>query len=82
MPQGYHKNAKTNLHLRKIIQQSAQSNLEQSKKFNVSEKTIAKWKGRDSLEDKISRPPHHSLCFNTARKRGCSCYQNLNVDAA
>jgi transposase-like protein len=56
MSQGYHTNAKTNSHSREIIQQSTQTNIELSKRFEIDEKTVSKWKNRDSIVDKSSRP--------------------------
>ena len=56
MPQGYHTNATTNLHSREIIQQSSLSNTELAERFRINEKTVSKWKNRDHLEDKSSRP--------------------------
>jgi transposase-like protein len=56
MPQGYHTNATTNEHSRAIIQQSSLSNTELSERFEINEKTVSKWKNRDYLEDKSSRP--------------------------
>jgi transposase-like protein len=56
MSQGYHTNAKTNLHSREIIQQSSLTNIELSERFEIDEKTVSKWKNRDFLTDKSSRP--------------------------
>jgi len=56
MPQGYHTNAKTNMHSREIIQQSNLTNIELAERFEINEKTAAKWKKRDHLTDKSSRP--------------------------
>ena len=56
MPQGYHTNATTNLHSREIIQQSSLSNTELAERFKINEKTVSKWKNRDHLKDKSSRP--------------------------
>jgi len=56
MSQGYHTNAKTNLHSREIIQQSSLTNTELSERFEINEKTVSKWKNRDHLTDKSSRP--------------------------
>jgi len=56
MSQSYHTNATTNMHSRAIIQQSPLSNAELSNHFNINEKTVAKWKNREHLEDKSSRP--------------------------
>ncbi|KAF3981904.1 MAG: hypothetical protein HFP78_04615 [Methylococcales symbiont of Hymedesmia sp. n. MRB-2018] len=56
MSQGYHTNAKTKLHSREIIQQSSLTNADLSKRFVINEKTVSKWKNRDHLIDKSSRP--------------------------
>jgi hypothetical protein len=56
MSQGYHTNAKTNLHSRKIIQNSSETNADLAKRFAVSTKTIKKWRTREIIEDKSSRP--------------------------
>lgn len=56
MSQGYHTNAKTNMHSREIIQQSSLSNIELSERFEINEKTVSKWKNRGHLVDKSSRP--------------------------
>jgi transposase InsO family protein len=56
MSQGYHTNAKTNSHSREIIQQSSQTSYELSKRFEINEKTVSKWRNRDCLKDKSSRP--------------------------
>ncbi len=56
MSQGYHTNATTNMHSREIIQHSSLSNVELSERFEIDEKTVSKWKNRDHLVDKSSRP--------------------------
>jgi transposase-like protein len=56
MKQVYHSNATTNVRLRSEINNSKLSNKELILKYNVSEKTITKWKSRDVFEDKTSRP--------------------------
>ncbi len=56
MSQVYHPNAKTNQHLREIIQKSDLTNVELANKYNVNVKTISKHKNRDFLNDKSSRP--------------------------
>jgi len=63
MCQVYHENAKLNKHSREIIQSSRLTNNELAKKYDVNEKTIRKWRGRDFSEDKSSRPKtiHYSL---------------------
>lgn len=56
MSQGYHTNAKTNMHSREIIQQSDLTNIELAERFEINEKTVSKWKNREGLIDKSSRP--------------------------
>lgn len=63
MKQVYHSNATTNIRLRSEINKSNLPNNILAVKHGVSENTISKWKNRDSLEDKSSRPStiHYSL---------------------
>ena len=63
MAQLYHSNATTNIHIRNEIQKSMLCNSKLSEQYNVSERTILKWKHRNHLEDKSSRPDtiHYSL---------------------
>jgi transposase InsO family protein len=56
MSQGYHTNAKTNSHSREIIQQSGLTNSELSQRFEITKKTVSKWKNRTDVIDKSSRP--------------------------
>jgi len=56
MNQSYHTNAKTNSHSREIIQQSNLTNIALSKRFEINEKTVSKWKNRTEVIDKSSRP--------------------------
>jgi len=56
MKQVYHSNATTNIRLRCEINNSTASNSELSLKYNVSEKTVIKWKSRNNFVDKSSRP--------------------------
>ena len=56
MKQVYHSNATTNVRLRSEINNSTASNSALSLKYNVSEKTIIKWRSRNNFEDKSSRP--------------------------
>ena len=56
MSQVYHSNARTNQHIREIIQKSNLTNVELAKNYNLNVKTISKWKDRDFVEDKSSRP--------------------------
>ena len=63
MSQIYHHNARTNQHLREIIQKSDLTNVELAAKYNVNIQTISKWRGRSFAEDKSSRPDtiHYAL---------------------
>lgn len=56
MSQVYHSNARTNQHIREIIQKSNLTNVELANNYNLNVKTISKWKDRDFIEDKSSRP--------------------------
>lgn len=56
MAQLYHSNATTNIHIRSEIQKSMLDNSKLSKQYNISGRTVFKWKHRDHLEDKSSRP--------------------------
>ena len=56
MSQVYHSNTRTNQHVRGIIQESHLINTELANKYNVNIGTISKWKNRDFIEDKSSRP--------------------------
>ncbi|SSC09702.1 DDE-type integrase/transposase/recombinase [thiotrophic endosymbiont of Bathymodiolus puteoserpentis (Logatchev)] len=63
MKQNYHMNANTNAHSRAIIHGAKASNTTLAHRFGVSTKTIAKWKSRDFVKDKTSRPKtiHYAL---------------------
>ena len=63
MSQVYHPNARTNQHLREMIQKSNLTNVELAAKYNVNIQTISKWRSRDFSEDKSSRPEtiHYAL---------------------
>lgn len=56
MLQKLHKNAKTNYLIRKRIKESSEPVSTLSRKYNLSRLTIRKWKGRENIEDKSSRP--------------------------
>jgi len=56
MSQVYHPNARTNQHLREMIQKSNLTNVELASKYNVNIQTISKWRNRNFIEDKSSRP--------------------------
>lgn len=61
--QAYHSNATTNVHIRCEIKASDLPSNSLAVKYNVSENTVLKWKGRDEQEDHSSRPHtiHYSL---------------------
>lgn len=52
----YHSNAKTNIHIRRLIRDSDDSIRDLAERFNINPKTVVKWKNRDSLEDHSNRP--------------------------
>lgn len=56
MLQKLHKNAKTNYAIRREIKQSNLPMVELARKFNLSWLTVKKWKTREFIEDKSSRP--------------------------
>ena len=62
MSQVYHSNAKTNSHIREIIQKSNLSNLELAKKLSVNKKTISKWRNRSFITDRSSKP--HNIKYS------------------
>ena len=53
MSQVYHSNARTNQHLREIIQKSKLTNVELANRYSVNAKTISKHRNRDFTEDKM-----------------------------
>ncbi len=56
MCQVYHSNARTNQHVREIIQQSDLSNVELANMYSINIQTVSKWRNRNYQEDKSSRP--------------------------
>jgi len=58
MLQKLHQNAKTNYAIRRQIKQSPLPVAVLARKFNLSWSTIKKWKQREDVEDKSSRPDH------------------------
>lgn len=56
MPQTYHANATTNVHIRTDIRKSDLRNAELARRYGVSENTVSKWRNRESQEDVCSRP--------------------------
>jgi len=51
MYQAYHSNARTNQHIRSIIQKSCLTNVELANQYNINVKTISKWRNRETTED-------------------------------
>jgi len=64
MKQVYHSNATTNVHIRCELQKSNLPMNQLATQYNVSENTVLKWKGREELYDRSSRPHtiYYSLC--------------------
>jgi hypothetical protein len=58
MLQKLHKNAKTNYHIRQYIKTSNKPLSKIASELNLNIKTVRKWKRRDDLSDKSSRPLH------------------------
>lgn len=54
--QNYHSNATTNINIRTQIQNNFEKNFNLANRFNVSKQTISKWRNRDFVEDKSSKP--------------------------
>lgn len=64
MGQTYHANAKTNVSIRALIKNSAETSKSLSARFGVSINTINKWEGRAELTDKSSAPSHIEYALN------------------
>ncbi len=62
MKQVYHSNATTNIHIRCEIKTSNLPMGQLATKYNVSENTVLKWKGRDVMYDRSSRP--HTIYYS------------------
>ncbi len=62
MKQTYHSNAMTNIHIRCEIKTSNLPMEQLAEKYRVSENTISKWKGREHLYDRSSRP--HTIYYS------------------
>ncbi len=61
MKQHYHSNAVTNVHIRNEFKKSSLTNFQLSTVYNTSTTTISKWRNRENLEDKSSRP--HKITY-------------------
>jgi transposase-like protein len=68
MSQVYHSNAKTNQHVREIIQESNLTNVELANNYNLNVKTVAKHKDRNFTNDKSSRPYKIHYALNSLDK--------------
>jgi len=66
--QKYHNNAKTFIHSRLEIQSSDLPKTELAKQFRVNIKTIYKWKSRESVQDKSSRPKNIQYALSEIEK--------------
>ena len=62
MKQTYHSNATTNIHVRCEIKTSNLPMNLLAAKYNVSENTVLKWKGREQLHDRSCRP--HTIYYS------------------
>jgi len=62
MKQTYHSNATTNVHIRCEIKTSNLPMNQLATQYNVSENTILKWKDREELYDRSSRP--HTIYYS------------------
>lgn len=60
--QRYHSNATTNIHIRCELQKSNLPINQLAAQYNVSENTVRKWKGREELFDRSSRP--HTIYYS------------------
>jgi transposase-like protein len=60
MQQIYHSNARTNVHIRSLVQSSI-SNRGLSKQYQISEQTVSKWRGRNFTNDKSCTP--HNIAY-------------------
>lgn len=63
-----HKNAKTTPVIRKEIQESKESIYKLAKKYNLTYKTVKKWRDRDDLKDKSSKPKKLSVSLSGAEE--------------
>lgn len=68
MCQVYHSNAKTNQHVRAIIQKSDLASVELANKYSINIQTVTKWRNRDYQEDKSSRPDTIDYALSSLEK--------------
>lgn len=71
MAQHYHANAVTNVHIRTQLQNNfdGKSSKYFSKKLNISQQTISKWKNRNFTNDKSSRPNKIQYCYTEEQEK-------------
>ena len=67
MLQKLHKNARTNYAIRLAIKQSSEPISRLANKYHLSWQTVKKWKERESVEDKSSRP--HNLRISLTQEQ-------------
>ena len=77
MSQVYHSNARTNSHIREIIQNSELTNTELANKYCVNVKTISKWRSRSYTKDKSSRPKTIRYALSDLEKEIIRVVRNL-----
>lgn len=68
MPQTYHANATTNIHIRCEINKSNLPNTVLAERHKVSVNTVSKWKRRDSVDDVSSRPHNIEYALTPVQK--------------
>ena len=68
MLQKLHKNAKTNYLIRRQIQQSSEPISVLANRYHLSWLTVKKWKERETLEDKSSRPDNLRTVLTTEQE--------------
>jgi transposase InsO family protein len=68
MPQNYHINATTNVHIRKQIQTKSSTNLDLAAQFHISPQTVSKWRNRDFTSDVSSRPLNIAYALSDTEK--------------
>jgi len=68
MSQVYHSNARTNQHVREIIQKSHLTDTELAAKYSINIQTVSKWRNRDFIEDKSSRPDNIKYALTPLEK--------------
>jgi len=65
MQQIYHSNAKTNVNIRKQIQNNSSiSNAALAQQFNISRQTVSKWKNRNFVQDSSCQPKNINFALS------------------